>query len=83
MRLENVTISNFRCFGPAPITMAVAREITAIVGPNAAGKTALLHALSKLFGSRGRNAPCSDRTFTSAPTTIPTTGNRRTCSSTS
>lgn len=50
MRLETVTLSNFRCFGPAPITMSVASEITAIVGPNAAGKTALLHALSKLFG---------------------------------
>ena len=50
MRLESVTLSNFRCFGPAPITMAVASEITVIVGPNAAGKTALLHALSKLFG---------------------------------
>jgi predicted ATP-dependent endonuclease of OLD family len=25
-------------------------EITAVVGPNAAGKTALLHAMSKLFG---------------------------------
>ncbi len=30
--------------------MPVASEITAVVGPNAAGKTALLHALSKLFG---------------------------------
>lgn len=50
MRLESVTISNFRCFGPDPITLSIASEITAIVGPNAAGKTALLHALSKLFG---------------------------------
>nr|WP_294047753.1 DUF2813 domain-containing protein [Sphingomonas sp.] len=30
--------------------MPIASEITAVVGPNAAGKTALLHALSKLFG---------------------------------
>lgn len=50
MRLESVTISNFRCFGPDPVTLSIASEITAIVGPNAAGKTALLHALSKLFG---------------------------------
>ncbi|WP_219336990.1 ATP-dependent nuclease [Acetobacter orientalis] len=30
--------------------MPISSEITAVVGPNAAGKTALLHALSKLFG---------------------------------
>ena len=34
MRLENVTISNFRSFGPVPIATAIANEITAIVGPN-------------------------------------------------
>ena len=28
----------------------ISSEITAVVGPNAAGKTALLHAMSKLFG---------------------------------
>lgn len=50
MRLESVTLSGFRCFGPQPITMALAPDITAVIGPNAAGKTALLHGLSKLFG---------------------------------
>ncbi len=50
MRLETVTLSGFRCFGPDPIAVPIAPEITAVVGPNAAGKTALLHGLSKLFG---------------------------------
>lgn len=50
MRLETVTLSGFRCFGPKPITADFAPGITAVVGPNAAGKTALLHGLSKLFG---------------------------------
>lgn len=50
MRLETVTLSGFRCFGPDPIAVPIASEITAVVGPNAAGKTALLHGLSKLFG---------------------------------
>lgn len=50
MRLESVTLSGFRCFGPDPIIVPIASEITAVVGPNAAGKTALLHGLSKLFG---------------------------------
>lgn len=50
MRIESVTLSGFRCFGPNQITVSISSDITAIVGPNAAGKTALLHALSKLFG---------------------------------
>lgn len=50
MRIETVTLSGFRCFGPEPIKVDISPAITAVVGPNAAGKTALLHALSKLFG---------------------------------
>jgi len=50
VRIETVTLSGFRCFGPDPIEVPISPEITAVVGPNAAGKTALLHALSKLFG---------------------------------
>ena len=50
MRIESITIAGFRCFGPKPITVTISPKITAVVGPNAAGKTALLHALSKLFG---------------------------------
>lgn len=50
MIIENVTLAGFRCFGPDPVTVPVSPKVTAVVGPNAAGKTALLHALSKLFG---------------------------------
>jgi putative ATP-dependent endonuclease of the OLD family len=50
MRLESMTISGFRSFGPDPHRFALDDEITGIVGPNASGKTALLQALVKLFG---------------------------------
>jgi predicted ATP-dependent endonuclease of OLD family len=48
--IESVVLSGFRCFGPDPITVTISPKITTIVGPNAAGKTALLHVLAKLFG---------------------------------
>lgn len=50
MHLESITIAGFRCFGAKPVQTNLAEELTAIVGPNASGKTALLHGLSKLFG---------------------------------
>ena len=50
MRLESVTLSGFRCFGYEPIKVLLSAEITAVVGPNASGKTALLQALTKMFG---------------------------------
>lgn len=57
MLIESVTLSGFRCFGPDPIKVPISPGITAVVGPNAAGKTALLHALSRVFGvSRAQRA---------------------------
>ena len=53
MLIESVTLPGFCRFGSEPITVAVLSEITAVVGPNAAGTTALLHA----FPKRG----CTDR----------------------
>ena len=50
MLIESVVLSGFRCFAPRPISITISPKITTIVGPNAAGKTALLHALAKLFG---------------------------------
>lgn len=50
MRIESVTLSSVRCFCPDPITVPISSQIAAVVGPNAAGETALLHALSKLSG---------------------------------
>lgn len=50
MLVESITLSNFRCFGPVPTVVELSGEITAVVGPNAAGKTALLQGLAKLFG---------------------------------
>ncbi len=50
MRIDTVTLSGFRSFGPKPVTVDLANDLTTIVGPNASGKTALLQALLKLFG---------------------------------
>jgi putative ATP-dependent endonuclease of OLD family len=45
-----ITIAGFRSFGPAPHRIDLAGDLTAVVGPNASGKSALLQALTKLFG---------------------------------
>ena len=50
MYLKKISIAGFRCFGKTPVECNLSKGLTAVVGPNASGKTALLHALSKLFG---------------------------------
>jgi len=72
LRLESVTLSGFRCFGPDPLKVPLSPEVTAVVGPNAAGKTALLKALSKLFGVSRAERTLHAPTFTSPPTSIRT-----------
>ena len=50
MKIESVTLKGFRCFGPDGATVVLHDGVTAFVGANGAGKTALLQALSRLFG---------------------------------
>lgn len=50
MHIESVTITGFRCFGHTPAFFTLQAGLTAIVGANASGKTAILQALTRLFG---------------------------------
>jgi putative ATP-dependent endonuclease of OLD family len=50
VQIETITLSGFRSFGRKPTTVSLAGALTAVIGPNASGKTALLQALMKLFG---------------------------------
>ena len=50
MKIESIILRNFRCFGNCPVTVELAQDITALIGANGSGKTALLSALGRLFG---------------------------------
>ncbi len=50
MKIESVSVRNFRCFGPEWIKVSLQEQVTAFVGGNGSGKTALFQALSRLFG---------------------------------
>jgi putative ATP-dependent endonuclease of the OLD family len=50
VRIASLTIAGFRSFGPEPQRIELAGNLTTFVGGNAAGKTAILQALSKMFG---------------------------------
>lgn len=50
MYIERIIIQGFRCFGEEEVTLSLRPGITALVGSNASGKTALLQALARVFG---------------------------------
>lgn len=49
MQISSIRLSNFQCFGPTPVTI-FPKNITFLIGPNGSGKTAVLQALSRMFG---------------------------------
>jgi predicted ATP-dependent endonuclease of OLD family len=51
--IERLTLAGFRCFGPAPIKIDLGESLTAFVGVNGSGKTAVMQALQRLFGVTG------------------------------
>ncbi|WP_419552853.1 ATP-dependent nuclease [Candidatus Poriferisodalis sp.] len=50
MHIERVTLTNFRCFGAEPTTIDLNPGLTAFVGANGTGKTAVFAALGRIFG---------------------------------
>jgi len=50
MKIEKVSMKNFRCFGPRGTKIKLENCITAFVGSNGSGKTAVFQGLSRLFG---------------------------------
>jgi putative ATP-dependent endonuclease of OLD family len=50
VRIHSITVAGFRSFGPEPQRVELAGDLTTVIGPNASGKTALLHCLAKMFG---------------------------------
>lgn len=50
MKIEKVAIQNFRCFGAQGTKIKLESCLTAFVGGNGCGKTAVFQALSRLFG---------------------------------
>jgi predicted ATPase len=50
MKIDYVSIKNFRCFAPAESKINLEGDVTAFVGGNGTGKTAVFQALSRLFG---------------------------------
>lgn len=50
MKIEQVRIKNFRCFGPKGTTIKLERGVTAFIGGNGCGKTAVFQSLLRLFG---------------------------------
>ena len=53
MFIERLSLTNFRCFGPAATSVDLTSDLTTFVGVNDAGKTALMQALQRLFGVTG------------------------------
>jgi putative ATP-dependent endonuclease of the OLD family len=51
MQLDKIKISNFRCFGEEPQTISLEHDLTILIGNNGSGKTALITALRRVFGS--------------------------------
>jgi len=50
MKIDKVTLQNFRCFGPRGTKIRFQSGVTVFVGANGSGKTAAFQALSRLFG---------------------------------
>lgn len=70
MRLSQLTLTGFRCFGTS--TIIKFEELTALVGANGVGKTAILVALMRMFGATNAQRTLNKDDFYLPPTGNPT-----------
>jgi putative ATP-dependent endonuclease of OLD family len=68
VKLRNVTITNFRSFGSAAVRIDIDTGLTAYVGNNGSGKTAIFGALAKLFGVSNAQRTIQKSDFHIVPT---------------
>ncbi|HFD88172.1 MAG TPA: DUF2813 domain-containing protein [Gammaproteobacteria bacterium] len=63
MKIEELYIYNFRCFGPQGTKITLDSCVTAFIGGNGSGKTAGFQALSRLFGVTAAERSVQKRDF--------------------
>lgn len=63
MHIERIFLRNFRCFGPLGTGISLATSLTAFVGINGSGKTAVMGAFQRLFGVTGEQRRLRRRDF--------------------
>ncbi|WP_222415585.1 ATP-dependent nuclease [Rhizobium leguminosarum] len=63
MKIEKLVMTNFRCFGPEGASVVLEAGVTALIGANGSGKTAVFQALSRLFGIGNRQRLVTRRDF--------------------
>lgn len=51
MFIKSMKISNFQCFAEVPVDIDFEKDITCLIGNNGVGKTSILKALQRMFGS--------------------------------
>jgi hypothetical protein len=63
MKIEKIRLHNFRCFGHEVEELNFKEVLTTFVGGNGAGKTAVLQAVSRLFGTSSTQRSVQRRDF--------------------
>ncbi len=63
MKIEKLILQSFRCFGHEAVVLNFEEELTILVGGNGSGKTAVLQAVSRLFGTSPAQRSIQRRDF--------------------
>lgn len=63
MQLESLRLTNFRCFGAETCVISFEPQVTALIGANGSGKTAVMTALLRLIGTTADTRRVTRRDF--------------------